>query len=159
MLQVNFILIHIIHKISVLLKITRFLNALVDFIFYKKRNNYFFTTYNNENFKFKEDKNIEDNIINDIINLFRLKFRLKKEINNNTIKDIRNLFRLEKENKAIKDRIIRDIRNLVEHDEEENYYKPVRVGNFWSNNYIEYKSKGDRKRYQLKNIIPILDHT
>ena len=87
-----------------------------------------------------------------------MKFRLKKEIDNNTIKDIRNLFRLEKENKAIKDRIIRDIRNLVEHEEEENYHKPVRVGNFWSNNYIEYKSKGDRKRYQLKNIIMILDH-
>ena len=29
---------------------------------------------------------------------------------------------------------------------EENYYKPVRVNNFWSNNYIEYKSKGDRNK-------------
>ena len=32
--------------------------------------------------------------------------------------------------------------NLFEH-EEENYYKPVRVSNFQSNNYIEYESNGD----------------
>ena len=38
---------------------------------------------------------------------------------------------LKTENKAIKDRIIRDIMNLLEH--EEDYYKPVTVGNFWSN--------------------------
>ena len=36
--------------------------------------------------------------------------------------------------------------NLSEHEEEENYYKPVRVSNFWSNNYLEYESSGDRKR-------------
>ena len=53
------------------------------------------------------------------------------------MKDIRNLFRKEKETKAIKDRILRDIKNLFEH-EEENYYKQVRVSNFWSNNYIEF---------------------
>ena len=28
--------------------------------------------------------------------------------------------------------------------EEKDYYKPVRVGNFWSNNYIEYESNRDR---------------
>ena len=53
-----------------------------------------------------------------------------------TIKDIRNLFRLEKETKTIKDRILRDIKNFFEHEKEENYYKPVRVSNFLSNNYI-----------------------
>ena len=31
-------------------------------------------------------------------------------------------------------------------DHEENYYRPVRVGNFWSNNCIEYGSKGDRNK-------------
>ena len=62
------------------------------------------------------------------------------------IKDIRNLFRQEKETKAIKDRILRNIKNLFEHEEEENYYKPVRVSNFLSNNYIEYKSNGDRNK-------------
>ena len=81
----------------------------------------------------------EEKIIKDIRNLFRL----KKELNYTAIKDITNIFRLEKETKAIKNRIIRDIKSLFEH-EEENYYKRVRVNNFWSNNYIEYESNGDK---------------
>ena len=48
---------------------------------------------------------MEDNIVKDARNLFRL----KKEIIYNTIKSKRNLFKLKKENKAIKDRIIIDI--------------------------------------------------
>ena len=64
----------------------------------------------------------------------------------NIIKDVRNLLRLQKGTKAIKDRILPDINNLFEHKEEENYYKPVRVSNFWSNNYIEYESNGDRNK-------------
>ena len=55
------------------------------------------------------------------------------------------MFRREKETKAIKDRILRDIKNFFEH-EEENYYKPVRVNNFWSNNYIEYENNGDSNK-------------
>ena len=39
--------------------------------------------------------------------------------------------------------MIRDIRNLFEVDEKD-YYKPVRVNNFLSNNYIEYESNGDK---------------
>ena len=63
------------------------------------------------------------------------------------IKDTRNLFRLKKEVKGIKDIVPRNIKNLFKHEkEEENYYKPVRVNNFWSNNYIEYKSNNERKR-------------
>ena len=72
----------------------------------------------------------EEYITKDIRNLFRL----KQELNYTAIKDIRNLFRLEKETKAIKDRILRDIKNLFEHEEEESYYKPIRVSYFWSNN-------------------------
>ena len=60
---------------------------------------------------------------------------MKKEIYVTTIRGMRNIFRSEKESKVIKDRILRDIGNLFEHEEEENYYKAVRVGNFWSNNY------------------------
>ena len=30
--------------------------------------------------------------------------------------------------------------------EEQNYLKSVRVNNFWSNNYIEYESNGDRNK-------------
>ena len=81
----------------------------------------------------------EGNIIKDIRNLFRL----KRELNYIANKDIINLFRLEKVTKAIKDRILRDITNIFEHEEEENYYKPAKVNNFWSNNYIEYESNGD----------------
>ena len=40
--------------------------------------------------------------------------------------------------------MIRDIRNLFE--EQEDYYIPVRVGNFLSNNYIEFKNNGDRNK-------------
>ena len=59
---------------------------------------------------------------------------------------MRNLFRLKKEQKAIKDIfgtiqwIIRYIWNLYEHKGED-YYQPLRVGNFWSNSYIEYESR------------------
>ena len=41
--------------------------------------------------------------------------------------------------------MLKDIRNITNH-EEEYYYKPVRVGIFWSNNYIEYESNGDRNK-------------
>ena len=84
-------------------------------------------------------KEIGGTTIKDVRNLFKL----KKEINDSAIKDIRNFFRLKKEN-AIKHRIIRDIRNLFEH-EEEDYHKPKRVHNFWSNNYTEYDKNGTIK--------------
>ena len=92
----------------------------------------------------KNVRSEEENIIKDIINLFRL----KKELNYTAIKDIRNLFRqnLDKTT-TIKysNLILRDIKNLFEHEEEEeNYYKPVKVNNFWSTNYIECESNGDR---------------
>ena len=87
--------------------------------------------------KFEEEK-----ITKHIRNLFRL----KKELNYTAIKDIRNDFRLEKEVKAIRYRIISDIKNLSEHEEEEKKYKPVRLSNFRSNNYIEVESNGDRSK-------------
>ena len=110
----------------------------------------------------KIKKKIENNIIEDVRNLFRIKkeidditiedvrnlFRLKKEIDDTRVKPIRNLFRLKKEYKANKNRIIRDIKNLFEH-EEEDYYEPVRVGNFSINNYIECESNGDRNKTLL----------
>ena len=101
--------------------------------------------------------------IKDTRNPFRLEIE-NEETKSIILRDIRNVFRLEKENKGIKDRITRDIRNLFGHEEEENFYAPA-VGNFWSNTYIEYKSKVDRNeillveeylnnfRPYLKNII------
>ena len=45
--------------------------------------------------------------------------------------------------KLIKDKIIKDIRSPFE-EEEEDYSKPKRGSSFWNNNYIEYKSTGDK---------------
>ena len=85
----------------------------------------------------KKIKNIKENIIKDVKNLFRLK-KLKKETKHAAIREIKNPFRLKIKNNVIKYRILRDIRNLFEHEEElENYYKPVRMGSFWCNYYIE----------------------
>ena len=61
------------------------------------------------------------------------------------MKNMRNLFRLKTQNEASKDRIIRDIRNLFG-EEEEDYYNPVRMGNFWSRDYIKYESNGGRNK-------------
>ena len=55
-----------------------------------------------------------------------------------------------KKTKAIKDRILKDIKKLFEY-EEETYYKQVTVNNFRSNNYVEYKSKGNRR--MVNNIV------
>ena len=66
------------------------------------------------------------------------------------IKDIINLFKLKKETKAMKDRILRDIKNLLEH-EEENYYKPVIILNM----KVTVK---EIKHYQLKNILIKLEN-
>ena len=49
----------------------------------------------------------------------------KKQSKENITKSIRNL---KKENEAIKNRIITDINALSK--QEDNYYKPTRVGNF-----------------------------
>ena len=40
--------------------------------------------------------------------------------------------------------MIKDIRYLFQH--EEDYCRPVKVGNFWSNNYVEYESFDDRNK-------------
>ena len=63
---------------------------------------------------------------------------------------------MKKEDEATKDRIIRIIFDL----EKEDYYKPVKLGNFWSKSYIEYEIDGDRNKIQsyLKNILIKLDH-
>ena len=38
------------------------------------------------------------------------------------------------------------IKNLCEHEEKENYYKSVRVSIFWSNNFMESRSNGDKNK-------------
>ena len=84
------------------------------------------------------DRIIKDIIITDICTLFeiqeeekeRKKLEKKKEIND----------------RLIKNRIIRDIKTLFEQEDDDGYFKPKRVSNFWNNNYIEYKSNGDRSK-------------
>ena len=72
------------------------------------------------------------------------KLKAQKQSDEGIIKVLRNPFILKKENKEIKDQIIRDIRSLFEH--EDDYCKRERVSNFWSNNYIEYKSNAIEKK-------------
>ena len=47
-------------------------------------------------------------------------------------------------NKRFRDKLLRDIRTLYELKDD--YYEPVRVGNFWSSNYDEYESNGDKNK-------------
>ena len=47
---------------------------------------------------------------------------------------------------------MRDMRNLSEY-EREDYYKPLRVGNFWSNVYIKYTNKGNRKMQSVEEYV------
>ena len=44
------------------------------------------------------------------------------------------------------------MRNLSKY-EGEDYYKPLRVGNFWSNVYIKYTNKGKRKTQSVEEYI------
>ena len=45
--------------------------------------------------------------------------------------------------------------------EEENYYKPVRVNTFWSNNCIEYEGNSDKTSVEesLNKVRPYLKDT
>ena len=38
--------------------------------------------------------------------------------------------------------MIRDIKTFFE--QEDGYYKPIKIVNFWKKNYIEYESNGDK---------------
>ena len=51
-------------------------------------------------------------------------------------------FKLIRQNEGIKDRTNREIKNFFE--QQEDYYRPVIVENFYSNNYIKIEGDGDR---------------
>ena len=93
-----------------------------------------------------------------LLKVIWIKKKIKERDKNreeNIIKNIKNLFKLKNKNEAIKDRVIRDIKNLFEHEEE-----PVKVGNFWGNNLIEYESNSARsKTLPIKEFLIKLDHT
>ena len=117
LLNFCFLMVYIICKILVLLK--NHLNYLEDNLFecFFKEALWFFILKKKKNWKMKNWRFEEENII----------------------KNVGNLFRLKKETKGIKDKILRNIKNLFE-----KYHKPVSANNFWSNNYIEFKSNGNR---------------
>ena len=71
--------------------------------------------------------------------------KTQKQSEESIINSIRNIFILEKENNGIKDRIVRDIRRFFD-QQDDDYYKPKRVSNFWNNNFIEYESNGNRNK-------------
>ena len=58
---------------------------------------------------------------------------------------IQEIFQDVKRNKAIKNNIIRDIRILFK-EEEEDHYKLVRLGNFYTNICVEYEKNGDKNK-------------
>ena len=82
-----------------------------------------------------------------IRNLDRLERNRESDIKDKALEDIQNLYRLEK-NKGIRDRSLRYIRTLFEPDEED-YYKPIKTGNAFSSNYIEYERNGNK----YKNLL------
>ena len=50
-----------------------------------------------------------------------------------------------------------DIRTLFK--QEEDYYKPKRISNFWKNIYIEYESNGDKNRHlSLDEYLNKIEH-
>ena len=56
----------------------------------------------------------------------------------------------------MKYRIIRVIRTIFE--QEDDYCKSIRVGNFWNNNYIKYESSSDRnKNLSVKEYVDKLN--
>ena len=75
-----------------------------------------------------------------------------KKVEDNIIKDVRNVFRLQKDGngttikKKKRRRLLIINKNKEEDNKEEDYYKQVREGSFWSDNYIEYESDGDRNK-------------
>ena len=86
-------------------------------------------------------------------------FKLKKEQNGTAIKDTRNIFRLKKEVKGIKDIVLRNVKNFFEYEkEEETYYIPVKVNNFWRSNshknrILSVEEYPDGIRLYLRDII------
>ena len=108
----SFVMINIIHKMLVLFK--NHLNYLSTFeYFLRSIIDSFFLIFFLKHLMLDSLILEEENIIKDILNLFRL----NKELNYTVIKDTRNRFRLEKETKAMKDRILRDDKNLFGHEE------------------------------------------
>ena len=73
----------------------------------------------------KKPKIIRDKLKDKIINVIWTLFETEEE-------------KEERKRKKHNERIIKE--------QEEDYYEPKRVSNFWNNNYNKYESNGDKKR-------------
>ena len=78
--------------------------------------------------------------------------KLKITIKNSKIKTMKNTTKSSKiktkkhyDYDDIEYKGIRDVKNLFD-DIDEDYYKPIGIGNAFSSNYIEYQSNGDKDR-------------
>ena len=93
-------------------------------------------------------------------NVSKLCMKVKRNNQKKAIQSIKNLFKIKNENKAIQYRIIRDIRTLFEKQEETDFYKRIRAGNFWNKNSVKYQSSGDtNKNLSMKKYLYKLNHT
>ena len=76
----------------------------------------------------------------------------KKQLEDNIIKDVRNLNQALKKKKSknkTKVNYSETWELFLDQKKEENYYQPVSVGNFYSNNNIKYESNGDQNKTLL----------
>ena len=110
----------------------------------------------------KLSKPKKQNKISSIRNRFTLKEKkneiIDRRIKDRIIRDIFTLFETEEEkqerkklvrknnDRLIKDGRVRDIRTLFEQEDDYYYFERKRVSNFLNNNYIEYKSNGDKNK-------------
>ena len=98
------------------------------------------------------ERNIaQDKLIKDIKNLFKPKKKKGNGIDNTKYKglrDIRYLYETKEiKDNGIKDEVLSDIRTLFE--PEEDYYKPVKIGNAFGKNVFAYESNGDKDKTLL----------
>ena len=89
----------------------------------------------------KKKKEIKDTIIRDTWTLFETEGEKEER---------KKLEKKEHNERLIKYRLIRDMTTRFE-QEEESYYWPERVINFWNNNYIEYERNSDKNKNSLLN--------
>ena len=87
-----------------------------------------------------------------------MKPEIQTQSEDSIIKNIRNPFKLKNENEAFKGRIMRDTKTHFQ--EEEDYYKPARVGDFLGTIILNMKVMVIKiKPYQSKNTLIKLNHT
>ena len=94
---------------------------------------------------------------NELINAINISKPTKNNKNNifkSKRKEIKESLMKPSKKKILKS-IIKEIKEILYNPrnnlfkQEEDNYKPVRIGNDFSSNYIKYKSNGNKKRYAL----------